>query len=1442
MLNSLKLLNTCINTIDAGIGIIDRQGTLRMANVALAKICETSVEEIEGKHYQTLLKNHQESGSQLEALILGEQNEISECKFWHQDQNRYKYIRGYAKNEVDDELGSCRIIFINDISEEVAQRENLKVRASILKNVRDSIIVVDNDGIIIYWNAAATELFGIAKEKILGAHINEFNPGFDPKAFIAAAGDNKDYFRRIDWKFIRADGTEVWADVKLSFLFDESEGDVQGFIGVSKDITEKKQQELELVRRNKEFASLIDSQTNFLARIDTRGNFTYVNQWFQEKFDYGKEIVGHNFMSEIHPDDVKPCWQMLEACKASPGKAIPIELRGLRGKETFYWEVVALTNEEGEVTEYQGVGYDITESKLADSEIRSLKAFNELLLEISTELINATPENLDERIHESLQKVTTFANFDRAVIYLFTSNQEEVYLTHEYCAEGIAPFPDSAHRYSIAEYGWWSDKIFNKEAVEVQDIEQLPTEAASVKQALEQLGALSMLMLPVAHNDQLIGALGFTSYTETKDWDKDTLALFKLLGAMLGNTFKGVETMGKLKESITQYALLADNVTDIVLKHDLDFKINFITPSCKDMLGYEESEVLGQSFASLVYPEDLYTISTHVQDALSGKRIRFITRLKKKDGNYIWIEARARATKTNGATELIAIIRDIDLQKQIEVEKDELFRETHALNEELRASEEELLQTLDKTVELNEQLTNNERKFKGLIEKSFEGIVVYGMDARVLYASPSATQIMGYSYEEVINMTGRDFIYPEDLPLSDAYMSKLVKKPGERISFEIRCVRKDREVIWIESNVTNLLEDPAIEGLVVNFRDITERKKYEIRLEEIRTSLNLAQKVAKIGSWEVNLKTMESFTSEEFHAILGLERNHKTVEFDELVQFLHPEDRQKVLDDMELAMRSGAVNDSNYHELEYRIIDKKGDIKHIKADRQIIIDEEAGTARMIGTIQDVTREKELKRLLDETSKVAKVGGWEVNLVRNELVWTEETYRIHELPLTNTVNLEEAVKYYHPEDLPMLRAAVNQMINQGQKYDLELRLITAKGKLRWVRATAGIVNKVNGKIVKFRGSIQDITERKKRDEEIQRYSERLKIATKAAQIGVWEVDVQNDMLKWDAQTCEIFGLPSDNHQGKFSQLSKLFHPDDMMSAPSIEKVRRIAEPELKGDFRIIRPDNGEVRFIKSAGKVFYDEHKEPVRIVGVHWDITPAKQNEERLERKNAELIKINSELDHFVYSTSHNLRAPLTSVMGIVNIMREVETAEEREVFIDMIQKSIYKLDETIQEINDYSKNARVKVEKEHIDFRLIIDNILESLSYMENAQKMKMQVEVDDDLEYCSDPGRLKIIFNNLLSNAVKYANPIEAKPFMLVEVKKDNGQVFIRVKDNGIGIKEEYLERVFNMFFRATNKSSGSGLGLYIVKEAVEKLGGNIEVESVAGEGTEFIVRLPL
>jgi signal transduction histidine kinase len=240
------------------------------------------------------------------------------------------------------------------------------------------------------------------------------------------------------------------------------------------------------------------------------------------------------------------------------------------------------------------------------------------------------------------------------------------------------------------------------------------------------------------------------------------------------------------------------------------------------------------------------------------------------------------------------------------------------------------------------------------------------------------------------------------------------------------------------------------------------------------------------------------------------------------------------------------------------------------------------------------------------------------------------------------------------------------------------------------------------------------------------------------------------------------------------------------------------------------------------------------------EIATRKDAEVKLVQTNVELSKRNTELDNFVYSVSHDLRAPIASVLGLINLARKDKAKAMKDVYLDMIHKSAVRQDDFIKEILDQSRNSRLDVKRDEIIFESIIEETFAQLSHASHPEEpVHRSINISQQQPFHSDRWRIKVILNNLISNAIRYRNGRD--PVITVNVKVDTDNATLTVEDNGKGISSEHLPYICNMFYRGTDDGAGSGLGLYIVREAVEKLRGTVSFESEVDKGTIVTLQIP-
>ena len=226
------------------------------------------------------------------------------------------------------------------------------------------------------------------------------------------------------------------------------------------------------------------------------------------------------------------------------------------------------------------------------------------------------------------------------------------------------------------------------------------------------------------------------------------------------------------------------------------------------------------------------------------------------------------------------------------------------------------------------------------------------------------------------------------------------------------------------------------------------------------------------------------------------------------------------------------------------------------------------------------------------------------------------------------------------------------------------------------------------------------------------------------------------------------------------------------------------------------------------------------------------------QQKNEQLQQANKSLDQLVYSVSHDLRSPLNSILGLVQLTEQSTNAQESKHLLKMMKDRIAFQKNYIQEVIEYTRNSKSEIRTETIQLRNLVDEIIDSLRFSLDAVKIEFSNQVNATTTLTSDRMCLWIALNNLIGNAIKYHDLRKEKPFIEIGYTRHRDSIY--VLDNGTGILPEHQKKIFNMFYRGSNKTGGSGLGLHIIKEAVEKIGGRIEVDSILGEGSKFEIYL--
>ncbi len=659
--------------------------------------------------------------------------------------------------------------------------------------------------------------------------------------------------------------------------------------------------------------------------------------------------------------------------------------------------------------------------------------------------------------------------------------------------------------------------------------------------------------------------------------------------------------------------------------------------------------------------------------------------------------------------------------------------------------------------------------------------------------------------------------------------------------------------------------------------------------EELEVKMNLsnqyneqlaaAQETAKLGYWSYDLQE-KIVWSEQMYTIFGIRsfKGEQGPTYEEFIESMHPEDRELSRQKMNEAVISG---EARYNP---RIFRKDGRMRYLDSIIRSNTNSAGEVVNVFGVVRDITddvrarealiRAKEeaetvgqelikTKELLEETGKMAKVGGWEIDLTTNKVHWTAGTREIHEVDDNYQPEMESGINFYKEgKSREVIQKLVNEAIETGQHFDTELELITAKGNERWVR-TIGKADFENGDCIRVYGTFQDITQNvkshralinaKERAEamgqELVMTKELLEQTGKMAKVGGWEIDPDTNKVYWTAATREIHeieeGYEIDVTHGL--EFYKEGASRDTIQQAVTEAVEKGKPYDLELEFITAR---GNKRWVRTIGKADFENGK-CTRLYGTFQDITQSVKAQKATLRskeiaENAVRVK-----QEFLANMSHEIRTPMNAILGFSRILlRDHKNIEQRE-YLQSIYDSADSLLVVVNDILDFSKIEAGKLTVERVHFRM--DKLLKSqkklFSVKVNETSVNLIFDTDQHLPEAliGDPVRINQVLNNLIGNAIKFTEKGQVKITTRVEVIGENrSQLRVAIQDTGIGIAPDKIEKIFNSFVQekgdTTRKYGGTGLGLSIVKQLVELMEGEISVESEVGQGSTFTLTLPL
>jgi PAS domain S-box-containing protein len=471
--------------------------------------------------------------------------------------------------------------------------------------------------------------------------------------------------------------------------------------------------------------------------------------------------------------------------------------------------------------------------------------------------------------------------------------------------------------------------------------------------------------------------------------------------------------------------------------------------------------------------------------------------------------------------------------------------------------------------------------------------------------------------------------------------------------------------------------------------------------------------------------------------------------------------------------------------------------------------------------------------------VAPDGRW---LMVNEVLCRITGYAHPEL-LTRTF-----ADITHPSDIEKdWEQARRLLAGEIDAYSMEKRYIRRDGSSIWAVLTASLVRNADGSPAYFISIVDDISQRKRIESELQEKQYRTQLAFEASRAATWVVDFTRGSLEqFDERARELAGLNENRSEWPAGTFCSLLTPQDREKMLAAQAATRAAPgPGPTVEYRIVRTD-GEPRWLQGTGIIERDHEGQPCRFIGVSIDITERKQLETQLRLSVDQLGEANSRKDHFLATLAHELRNPLAPIANGVQIIKRSPSPQTLERTIEMMERQIAHVVRLVDDLIDVSRvtHGKARLRREPLALAPLVSDALESSWTAAESSRLQSILDAPErPVLVAGDRDRLTQVFSNILANAAKYTRG-EGKVW--VSVTAEGSHAVVRIRDTGIGIPPEELESIFEMFSQLREPGygeSGLGIGLALVHQLVALHGGSVEARSEgAGRGSEFIVRLPL
>ena len=789
-----------------------------------------------------------------------------------------------------------------------------------------------------------------------------------------------------------------------------------------------------------------------------------------------------------------------------------------------------------------------------------------------------------------------------------------------------------------------------------------------------------------------------------------------------------------------------------------------------------------------------------------------------------------------------------------------------------------------------EKLRQSERKFRQIFNNANDAMFLHsvddnGMPGRFVEVNRVACERLGYSREELLNMSPRQLDGPDGADLEEI-MSPLVETG--HVTFESVHLASDGSRIPVEIS-SHLFVMGGQERILSVARDITERRKTEKQLQTSLTHIReLTESITDI-LWTRHVdqdgNVMEESITGQVDELLGLESGTIGDSFEKYFSYIHPDDRHLMAE----RLREAAGNPALIDEAEYRVITSSGETRwcHSKGRSKRLSD---GTVKLYGRTSDITRRKRVERQLRESRQRMKLalrggglGTWDWDLQEDRVQFDERWARMKGYGPDEVDNTFAAwEKMVHPEDLPRVMEALDAHLEgRTDFYESEFRMRHKSGHWVWVLDRGQVIKCTeDGTPLRMCGTHLDITEQKRTERSLQDKNRalvgeqrKMQSIFDTAPVAMLLLDQDLNVKQVNTTAAQLAARPRREMTGCQPGDALCCHHASV-SRDGCGTAEACLECQIRSACDSVIEDGEEVRDIEAhfrprddgpPSTMYLSAHATPIRMEGqphvllAMVDITERKKAEKELKALNshlehqtalansmaAEAESANQAKSQFLANMSHEIRTPLNGVLGMTSLLLDTDLDDEQRHYADTARASGETLLNLINDILDFSKIEAGKLEMETVDFDLgeLLDEFADAMAIRAVEKNLEFMCAADPDVpkKLRGDPERLRQILTNLVGNAIKFTGEGEVTLRAHLEEETESESIIrFSVKDTGIGIPEHRQDQLFDSFSQVdastTRKFGGTGLGLAISRQLTEMMGGEIGVNSREGDGSEF------